>query len=409
MLRRVRSGDFPRPSTLNPEVSRPLEAICLKAMSLDPEDRYATPTALAEDVERWMADEEVSAYEEPLSRKLARWGRRHRTAAQSVLLALAAVVIVIAGAAVWLWSMAQREAEAHVAAERARQRGLQVSAKFAARTIASEIDLRWRILEGEADDPELRTMLAAINQSPDDRSLWAPLQAWLDARFIEHNPTARADSWFINSRSGIQVARTPPGESVGRSYAHRDYFHGQGSELPETKVELVEPLRRENISAPYVSTSTGNFKVAFSIPIWSGRVGTPDRQVLGVLAMAVDLGEFAALQTGLNGGQSALLIDLREDQLAEAPQRGLVLHHPRLPQSAQTKAPLRLRDDLVNLLRERTASTKPSADDLIPGYTDPSDTTPKLAAFEPVRIPGRPPEVAGAGWVIVVQEPVEAK
>ena len=38
-----------------------LEAICLKAMALRPEDRYATPGALAEDLDRWLADEPVGA------------------------------------------------------------------------------------------------------------------------------------------------------------------------------------------------------------------------------------------------------------------------------------------------------------------------------------------------------------
>ena len=35
-------------------------------MALKPEDRYASPRALADDVERWMADEPVTAWREPL-------------------------------------------------------------------------------------------------------------------------------------------------------------------------------------------------------------------------------------------------------------------------------------------------------------------------------------------------------
>ena len=42
-----------------------LEAVCLKAMALRPEDRYASPRALADDVEHWLADEPVSALPEP--------------------------------------------------------------------------------------------------------------------------------------------------------------------------------------------------------------------------------------------------------------------------------------------------------------------------------------------------------
>ena len=61
----VRAGAFPPPRRLDPTVDRALEAVCLKAMALKPEDRYATPRELAEDVERWMADESVSAWREP--------------------------------------------------------------------------------------------------------------------------------------------------------------------------------------------------------------------------------------------------------------------------------------------------------------------------------------------------------
>ena len=68
-----------RPRQLDPTIDRALEAVCLKAMALRPEDRYASPRALAEDVERWMADEPVSAWREP-SPAGRRWARRNRTA-----------------------------------------------------------------------------------------------------------------------------------------------------------------------------------------------------------------------------------------------------------------------------------------------------------------------------------------
>ena len=41
-------------------------------MATKPEDRYASCRALADDVERWMADEPVSAWAEPWTRKLLR-------------------------------------------------------------------------------------------------------------------------------------------------------------------------------------------------------------------------------------------------------------------------------------------------------------------------------------------------
>ncbi len=56
VLTRVRHGVFPAPRRLRRSIDPALETICLKAMALQPEDRHATPTALAEGIEAWMAD-----------------------------------------------------------------------------------------------------------------------------------------------------------------------------------------------------------------------------------------------------------------------------------------------------------------------------------------------------------------
>jgi eukaryotic-like serine/threonine-protein kinase len=98
ILRRVQSGAIDRPRSLVPGVPRPLEAICLKALALRPEERYPRAKALADDVERWLADEPVSALREPWTDRLRRWGRRNRTlvatAATAALFALAGLGIV---------------------------------------------------------------------------------------------------------------------------------------------------------------------------------------------------------------------------------------------------------------------------------------------------------------------------
>ncbi len=78
VLEKVRRGEFRKPRQVNRAVPTALEAICLKAMALKPEDRYINPGALADDLERWLADERVLAYPEPLNARVRRWGRRHR-------------------------------------------------------------------------------------------------------------------------------------------------------------------------------------------------------------------------------------------------------------------------------------------------------------------------------------------
>ena len=100
VLRKAQRAEFTPPRQIDPAIDKALEAVCLKAMALKPEDRYASSRALAEDVERWMADEPVSAWAEPWMQKLLRWLNRHRTGvtgpAAAVLAGLVGLSAVLA-------------------------------------------------------------------------------------------------------------------------------------------------------------------------------------------------------------------------------------------------------------------------------------------------------------------------
>ncbi len=96
VLRAVQKGEFSSPRTVDPSIDPALEAVCQKAMATMPEGRYATPRALADDVERWMADEPVSARPEPFGERARRWMRRRRTA---VTAAAAALIVATVGLA----------------------------------------------------------------------------------------------------------------------------------------------------------------------------------------------------------------------------------------------------------------------------------------------------------------------
>ncbi len=75
-----------------------LVAICLKAMSLSPSQRYPTVADFAHDLECWLADEPVEVYREPFAVRSRRWVKRHRTLVASALgmsgIALASGVIL---------------------------------------------------------------------------------------------------------------------------------------------------------------------------------------------------------------------------------------------------------------------------------------------------------------------------
>jgi len=93
ILHAVQEGQFSRPSQHDPTLDKALEAVCLKAMAKEPENRYPTPKALADDLDRWMADEPVTAWREPLARRARRWARRNRTAVTGAAVALVAGVV----------------------------------------------------------------------------------------------------------------------------------------------------------------------------------------------------------------------------------------------------------------------------------------------------------------------------
>jgi eukaryotic-like serine/threonine-protein kinase len=88
VLQKVRKGEFSPPQGVPPA----LEKICLKAMALGPEDRYSSARALADDVERWLADEPVSAYREPWTIPLTRWLRRNQSWARAGIVGVVSLI-----------------------------------------------------------------------------------------------------------------------------------------------------------------------------------------------------------------------------------------------------------------------------------------------------------------------------
>src|SRR5205823_414568 len=94
VLAKARQWDFPPPRRVKAGVPPALEAVCLKAMARKPENRYASALDLAADVERFLADEPVSAHRDPWRERARRWARRHRAAATG--LAVATVLLTAA-------------------------------------------------------------------------------------------------------------------------------------------------------------------------------------------------------------------------------------------------------------------------------------------------------------------------
>jgi serine/threonine protein kinase/tetratricopeptide (TPR) repeat protein len=116
-LRKIQRGDFPRPRSLKKDIPKPLESICLKAMALRPEDRYASAAALANDVEHWMADEPTVALPDGLAQRGLRWLRHNWVAAFAATAAILVVAVVSIAAGFVLNAQKQEVQIARNAAE----------------------------------------------------------------------------------------------------------------------------------------------------------------------------------------------------------------------------------------------------------------------------------------------------
>jgi serine/threonine-protein kinase len=231
VLRAVQKGEFSPPRSVDSTIDRALEAVCLKAMAMKPDDRYPTAKALAEDIERWMADEPVTAWREPLSRRAHRWGRRNRTA---VTAAAVAVLVALVGTATVLAVQTQANRDLHSA-------NLQTLHE---RDLARQ---NFDLARKAVDD-----YLTRVGQNPllKEQGLHELRQELLEAalgyyrdflRQHSDDPSLRADAAAAHERVGdIQIELGRPGDALA-AY--------------DQALALINPLVRERPGDPMLATA----------------------------------------------------------------------------------------------------------------------------------------------------------
>jgi hypothetical protein len=83
------------PSRRNAKVPRDLETICLKCLHKEPERRYATAAALAEDLRRFQRGEPIAARPACLPERTTKWVRRNPTLSAVLVSGLGLVVMLV--------------------------------------------------------------------------------------------------------------------------------------------------------------------------------------------------------------------------------------------------------------------------------------------------------------------------
>ncbi len=107
IIKRVEQGLIKPPRAIDPTISPAIAAIAMKSLSHNKEHRHETALALADDVQRFLADEPTSAYAEPWQKQLRRWVKRNRTA---VISSGVAAAVLAAGTIGIRWIEAGRVA-----------------------------------------------------------------------------------------------------------------------------------------------------------------------------------------------------------------------------------------------------------------------------------------------------------
>mgnify|MGYP005847871789 CR=1 FL=1 len=334
----IRSAPCPTQHRRVPGVDRALAEIIDRCLAVDPQRRYPNVQAVLDAMQ---------------ARQQARMRR------PLMLLGFVGPVLllfIMGFFGLRGYDHAVRDSQAAIS-RRARETN-EFAAKFAARSIEAEIERYFRLIRKEAESRELYQLFSAVagldivTQMNDPRKSGREIAA-LRPEFLKHPARSQLND-YLRQRLAYyleRVARDPSEAkfssillldtrgrmlaaayddlsidfSVGWNYAYRTYFHGGPADLPnltkEDNPQNVPVLSDTHLSAAFRSTATGTWKVAISTPIFDA--SEPEDLPVGVLAVTLNLGDFAFFRSNYRADQFAVLIDGRE-----GPSKGLVLQHP---------------------------------------------------------------------------------
>jgi len=251
------------PGERNPDVDKDLEAICLKCLNKDKDQRYGSAYGLARELDRYLAGEETSARRWSGRKRSIQWCRRNPLAA-----GLVSAVVVIS---ILTLSMALSTAQARKRAQL--QEALQ-SNSFAARDLARTALLQLRDLSDVVEEAARDAAIPEMFGKQDDGGL----QLYTE-RICRADPVAFATCTALNA-DGIQIARhDESGQETGPTrydFAWRDYFSGTKDH------DGLQGRSSVHISRVYRSQIDDRFKFALSAPVIDG-----GRRLRGVITTLV--------------------------------------------------------------------------------------------------------------------------
>lgn len=238
MIGVIASGVTPSTRDVNPDADPALEAICRKAMARRRYARYQDASDLAEDVQRWMAGEPVTAYRETRWQRVNRWIGQHQRLSQA-LMAAATVVLV---ALTTLAMVARQNHLAEMHNQFSQLEGDVREVELQLRGIADQLAKDTRFI---ASLPPIQGIINATNGvEDDDLQVWRTRLETIFTGMLRSNLDYIALSFEARKPEGVaeivRVARSPSDPSLIRIHPE-SRLQTVESDALMTAVETLEP------------------------------------------------------------------------------------------------------------------------------------------------------------------------
>ncbi|HEX2972745.1 MAG TPA: serine/threonine-protein kinase [Tepidisphaeraceae bacterium] len=156
LLRQIGSYEPRSPRSIDKTLPPELETILRKATTKDPEERYRTARAMADDLGRFLRDEPILARPPSLWDRSVKWTRRHRSLALS---GLAMLLLAAIGLLISTLLIANEQAKTKAAYEREREKAAEANqqrtrAENSFKQAREAVDFFARIAAEKMDKPE---------------------------------------------------------------------------------------------------------------------------------------------------------------------------------------------------------------------------------------------------------------
>ena len=172
---RIRSEEPSPPRRLQRSIPRDLETICLNCLHKEPDRRYASAQALAEDLHRFLGGEPVHARPTPGWERVWKWCRRHPTHAALVAVGLLLAFTFLAAMVVHNRLEAERLADLRIEVAGLMTEGQEALQRGEEDTAQARFRRAWLLIQGE---PALRDYDTGISGWLDHSRRAANQQRW---------------------------------------------------------------------------------------------------------------------------------------------------------------------------------------------------------------------------------------